>query len=204
MLLVINAVWGRRNLALVCIHCIDLHSFDECMERVLCWSWTNSAYVYIAWMWHVLLVIDAVWGRNLTFTRCSNTLCTIITAVRWSSFVGWIMARVSCWCWTISKYVCIATCVGTCYWCSMYAVCGRNHLTLTCCPPEYTTMAMHDNYALIFVCWMYGTGVVLALDEQAVRLYCCMCATIWHVLLVFDATWSRNLILVLYCPNTLK
>ena len=81
------------------------------MERVLCWSWTNSAYVYIAWIWHVLLVIDAVWGRNLTFTRCSNTLCTIITALRWSSFVG----------------------------------------------------------------WMYGTGVVLALDDQHVRLYCCVC-----------------------------
>ena len=28
---------------------------------------------------------------------------------------------------------------------------------------------------LIFVRLMYGTGVVLSLDEQAVRLHCCVC-----------------------------
>ena len=31
-----------------------------------------------------------------------------------------------------------------------------------------------DGFALIFVRWMYGTGIVLALDEQNVRLHCCV------------------------------
>ena len=32
-----------------------------------------------------------------------------------------------------------------------------------------------DGSALIFVCWMYGTGVALAVHEQRVRLYCFVC-----------------------------
>ena len=29
-----------------------------------------------------------------------------------------------------------------------------------------------DDSALIFVCWMYGTGVALAVHKQRVRLHC--------------------------------
>ena len=29
-----------------------------------------------------------------------------------------------------------------------------------------------DGSTLIFVCWMYGTGVALAVHEQRVRLHC--------------------------------
>ena len=36
-------------------------SILECiMGPVSCWPWTNSAYVYIAWIWHVLLQYDVV------------------------------------------------------------------------------------------------------------------------------------------------
>ena len=39
---------------------------------------------------------------------------------------------------------------------------------------KYITMAMTALPALAFVHWMYETGVMLALDEQRVRLYCCV------------------------------
>ena len=54
---------------------------------------------------------------------------------------------------------------------------GRN-LTLV-----YTMYNGDDGSALIFVRWMYEMGVVLcwrALDEQAVRLYCCVLASNWR------------------------
>ena len=53
-------------------------SLVECMERVLCWPWINSAYVAflcVCLHWAVLSVIDAVWGRNFTLMR--------YFAVRW-------------------------------------------------------------------------------------------------------------------------
>ena len=49
------------------------------------------------------------------------------------------------------------------------AVCYRN-ATLNI----YTHYNGHDGSALIFICWMYGTtNVVLTLNQQFVRLYCC-------------------------------
>ena len=49
-----------------------------------------------------------------------------------------------------------------------------------------------DGSVLIFVGCMYETGVVLSLDKQVVRFYYCVCARIWHVLLMFDvcSMWS--------------
>ena len=37
-----------------------------------------------------------------------------------------------------------------------------------------------DDSALIFVCLMYGTVIGLALNQQRVRFYCCVCALIWR------------------------
>ena len=50
----------------------------------------------------------------------------------------------------------------------------------------------------IFAGWLYGTGVVLAVNVQAVRLYFCLCAWMWSVdwLLVFDEVWGRKLTLM--------
>ena len=45
---------------------------------------------------------------------------------------------------------------------------------------KYTTMAMTALHALTFVLWMYGTVVMLALDEQHVRLHCYVRACIWR------------------------
>ena len=44
---------------------------------------------------------------------------------------------------------------------------------------KYTAMAMTALRAFLFVRWMYGTGVMLTLNDQRVRLHCCVRAWIW-------------------------
>jgi len=86
------------------------------------------------WNLKVLLVFDAVWGRNLTlmcyFICCPNTL-----QWRWRLCIDlkWMHGTMLCWPWSNSTYVCIAACVHGCYWCSINVVRGRN-FTLMCCP----------------------------------------------------------------------
>ena len=64
------------------------------------------------------------------FICCANTL-----QWRWRLCIDfkWMYGTVLCWSWPNSTYVCIATCVHGCYWCSINVVRGRN-LTLMCCP----------------------------------------------------------------------
>ena len=57
-----------------------------------------------------------------------------------------------------------------------------------------------DGSSLIFVRW---TGGVLALDEQAVRLHCCVRLKL-NVSLVFNAVWGHNFTLIMWCSNTLQ
>ena len=77
------------------------------------------------------------------------------------------------------------------------AVCGRN-LTFV-----YTAMAITAvRWYLLVECMEWVS--CLALDEQYVRLYCCVRASIWHVLLVLDEIWGRNSILMLCCRNALN
>ena len=40
---------------------------------------------------------------------------------------------------------------------------------------KYTTYNDNDGSALIFICWMYGTGVALAVRKQRVRFYIFVC-----------------------------
>ena len=62
----INAVWGRNLMlskytTIMVMTALRWSSILECiMGPVSCWPWTNSAYVYIAWIWHVLLQYDVV------------------------------------------------------------------------------------------------------------------------------------------------
>ena len=90
-----------------------------------------------------------------TFLSEYNTTM-LITAVRRSSLVK-CMERMPCWPWANSAYVCIAACE----WLNL------------------TVVRMHDNHVhngpgSIFAVWIYATGVVLALDDQLVRLYSCV------------------------------
>ena len=82
------------------------------------------------------------------------------------------MERVSCCPWTNRPYVRIAVCVCSGVIgvrCSIHVV--VMHVTLII----YTHYNGNGGSALIFVCSMYGTtGVVLALNQQLVRLYCCV------------------------------
>ena len=156
-------------------------SFVECMERVLRWPCTNSAYVCIAlcaleleWRvyWRSMQYYEVIISASYAISLSTYTTITTMMALCSSWFVE-RMERVSCCPWTNRPYVRIAVCV-----CSNLkvllvfdAVCGRN-VTLII----YTHYNGNDGSALIFVCWMYGTtGVVLALNQQYVSLYCCVC-----------------------------
>ena len=70
---------------------------------------------------------------------------------------------------------------------------------------KYTKINGNDNSSLIFFRWLYGeTGIVLALDKQEVRLYCCVCAW-WYWRSMHHS--MRSLVLWpswLHCPNTLQ
>ena len=74
-----------HTLQLRCWLYIDLRSLDiwnRCRVGsggTVCMFWS-----YIGCIWHMLLVIDAVWGRNLTLMRA-----------HWSSFVEYV-GRMSC------------------------------------------------------------------------------------------------------------
>ena len=54
-------------------------------------------------------------------------------------------------------------------------------------------------HSLIFVCWMYGTGIALVVHGQRVRLYCFVCAWTWMKgVLPIDAVWGCNFTLIRY------
>ena len=63
------------------------------------------------------------------------------------------------------------------------AVSGRNRKLV------YTHHNADGGCSLIFIWWMYGMGVVLALGEQCVRLYC---LSLTRDILVIDIIWGRN------------
>ena len=96
----------------------------ECMKRVSCWPWTNSAYVCIPVCDSERVVTDVGYNRTYEAPSCKfspmrhsafrikNTLqfyngCALIFVV------GWMYGkRFSCWSWTISAYVFINCCVS--------------------------------------------------------------------------------------------
>ena len=105
------------------------------------------------------------------------TATLIITDSHWSSLVE-RMKRVPCWPWTNRLYVCSHYCVHGWPYSKLSfvleygAVCNVMSFMHAM---HYFAVRIHRNVnnnglALIFVGWMYGTGAVLTLDEQAVRL----------------------------------
>ena len=100
--------------------CLRCSSFVECMKLVWCCApWMNSACVYIAWI--------SVIGDRSSIKSSSRAV-----QIYWNdddgsmlTFVCWMYGTVSCYCWTNSWYICIASCVlefDTCYWCSIQYV----------------------------------------------------------------------------------
>ena len=95
-------------------------------------------------------------------------------------------------------YCCVCALIWRCYWHSMqYGV---------VIAPSLCVVQIHYNgdgdSALIFV---RRTGGVLALNQQAVRLYCCLRVRLnLNVSVVFNAVWGRNFTLIMWCPNTLQ
>ena len=43
---------------------------------------------------------------------------------------------------------------------------------------KYTTYNGDDGSALIFVCWIYGTDIALAVHKQRVRFHMCVCVCV--------------------------
>ena len=72
----------------------------------------------------------------------------------------------------------------------------------------YTYYYGNDGSVLIFVCWMHGPDVVLVLNQQLVRLYCCVCLnlkvlviSVWCIVIQGNVTLMHALFC---CPNTLR
>ena len=97
----------------------------ECMERLSCWPWTNSAYVFSYYCAvcdsysKPLFVFSVVWSV-CNFISCAILLSEytatslIIMALHWSLLVE-CMERVLCWPLMHSTYVC-SYCCAVCDW----------------------------------------------------------------------------------------
>ena len=76
-------------------------------------------------------------------------------------------------------FVCVIALEGVINWClTQYEV-----VILPTCVILLSKCTIYngdDDSALIFVCLMYGTVIGLALNQQRVRFYCCVCALIWR------------------------
>ena len=103
-----------------------------------------------------------------------------------------------------SSYACVFEFEGVVVWHSMATVWGRNFIPMRC-----VVVQIHYNgdwrlwIDLRF--FIYGTGVVmLAVNEQRVRLYCCARLNLKVLSLVSDAVLGRNFTIIMCCPNTLQ
>ena len=175
VLLVFDTVSYYRSLTLPCaIHTVQKHYNGDVL---ICLRWLNyivlaldKQYVRLyccgcAWTWRCYWCsINELWGRILTLLiRCLNTLplqWRWQLTLRWPSFVEWCMELVLRWSLTNRLYVYILLKFDACCWRSM-------QYEVVMPPACYFAAQMHyngnDDSALIFVCWMYGTGDI-ALD----------------------------------------
>ena len=146
---------------------------------VSCWSWTNSLYVFIAaceWSNLTVLLI----GVRRSMKQPCAILKAVIISVDWcssimrSQFHSRMMSKI---------YTAMVI-----YWdsvCVNLRSLNRNRIFICHFAFRIHYNNVDNGPALIFVGWLYETGVVLDLDEQSVRLYCCVCGS--EALLVFDA-----------------
>ena len=115
-------------------------------------------------------MFDAVWGHNFILVRCPNTL----QWRWWFECIDWcrvVPGRTAC------AFVLL----------ELDRIMGR-YLSITMRCPN----TLQWQWRLRVDLRLLNAGVGLAMDEQLVRLYCCVYATIWHLLLVLDAIWGRD------------
>ena len=160
--------------------------------------WTNSSYVHIAWTgrcyWCLMqyeVVISLSCAVQIRYNGDGGSALI---------FVCCMYRTVSCCPWTNSVCVCVAWIGRRALW-VFDALWGRNNLTIMHALSKYITMAMTASHWSPFVECRCRVGPGWT---GRTFVYCCVCATIWHVLLVFDTIWCHNSILMLCCPNTLK
>ena len=123
ILLMINAVWGHPYVLFK--YTTNGHDGFVCVDLCSLNVWTGChvgpgltartfALLRACLNLKALLLLDAVWSRNLSLMCCPNThtTMTMMTAIRWSSFVE-CMARALCR-QNVRLYCCF---VGV--WCSM-------------------------------------------------------------------------------------
>ena len=116
-----------------------------------------------------------------------------MTGLCWSSFIE-CMKWVSCW-RALDEQRVRLYCLNTCYWWSI-------QFEIVTSPPNALQWWWRVCVDLRFLnVW---NGVVLSLDKQTVRLYCCVRARIWHLLFIFDPLCGRTHLTLTCCPNTLQ
>ena len=145
----------------------------------------------------VLLVCDAIVCSNVKalttwLQRCSqyavviSPLCIVapntlqrrwLLCLGWSSFVEWT-ERLVLNEQFVRLHCCVCDWTRRCYWCSIqYEVVSLPSCAILLSKYIYNH---NDHSALIFAECVAGTViVVLARNEQRVRLYCCACAWTW-------------------------
>ena len=138
------------------------------------WPWANSGYVCVRVRLNlkVLLVIDAVWVRNLTLTLIMFIQpYTMATALRWSSVVEY-MERVPCWPWTNRTYVCVCLNLNVLF--VFNAVWGRN---LT--PMRYFVVQIYTTMAMTTLHWSSLVGYMERVPCWTNSPYVCIAACAW-------------------------
>ena len=152
-------------------------SILECIiGPVLCWPWTSSAYVYIAWIWHVLLQYDVIIISLLSYAMCyPKTLqwrCRCYVDPRW--------LNVCDGCRVDPKQI------------------ARTFVQLHACS-DWNVLLVFDVYR----CNKYDDVVTSSILLSKYTTYCRLAMTgrkgstfaslyvwIWYVLLLFDVVWG--------------
>ena len=155
---------------LLCVYVCEFYA------TVSCWPWTNSKCVCIGVQLHLklLFVFDTIWGHNRALMCCPNTL-----QCRWRLCVCVRVRALNILCHDVVSslneqevrlFVLVCDWIRSCDSCLPQYYEGYSHPAVL---SKYTTMTMTAVRLCSLNVW---NGVVLALDEQKVRLY-------WRVVL---------------------
>ena len=127
--------WSEYT-TIMLITALHWSSLFKYMQRMSCWPWTNSAYVFIAACDSKCVVIGVRYNRIYEAVLCKFILMrhfafriqhyNFIMAVHQSSLAE-CMERVSCWSWTkqrVSLYLLlrVSDWIWLCYWLALDVV----------------------------------------------------------------------------------
>ena len=157
--------------------CVDLRLFDACNGYCIVPKPTARMFLLLRLCSNLVLslALDAVWSRKLTLImRCPNTL-------QWRGWFCIYLRLSNGWCigpkQTGRTFVLLPACVlelegVSGFQCSMSLLFYLSHVM-----SKYTTMAMTTLcWSLLVECMERVSCWRLALHEQRVRLYYCVCA----------------------------